>query len=96
MNEHNISNLSNVRQEASTHFRNKKREYLKDKINVLESNSTSNNIRDLYRGIYEFKGSQPTTNVIKDKRGELLADPYKILNRCNTSVRSICTWGGWC
>jgi hypothetical protein len=35
----NEDNLSNVRREASRRFRNKKREYLKDKINVLESNS---------------------------------------------------------
>jgi hypothetical protein len=44
-------NLSNVRREASRHFRSKKREYLKDKINKLESNSKNKNIRDLYRGI---------------------------------------------
>jgi hypothetical protein len=31
-------NLSDVWQEASSHFRNKEREYLKDKINELESN----------------------------------------------------------
>jgi hypothetical protein len=29
----NGDNLNNVRREASRHFRNKKREYLKDKIN---------------------------------------------------------------
>jgi hypothetical protein len=34
----NEDNLSDVRREASRHFRNKKREYLKDKINELESN----------------------------------------------------------
>jgi hypothetical protein len=32
-------------------FRNKKREYLKDRINELESKSKNKNIRDLYRGI---------------------------------------------
>jgi hypothetical protein len=32
-------NLSDIRREASRHFRNKKRDYLKDKINELESNS---------------------------------------------------------
>jgi hypothetical protein len=31
----NIDNLNNVRREASRHFRNNKREYLKDKINEL-------------------------------------------------------------
>jgi hypothetical protein len=53
-------NLSNVRQGASRRFRNKKREYLKDKINELESNSKNKNIIDMYRGINEFKkGYQP-------------------------------------
>jgi hypothetical protein len=47
----NEDNLNNVRREASRHFRNKKREYLKDKINELERNSKNKNIRDLYRGI---------------------------------------------
>jgi hypothetical protein len=41
----NDDNLSNVRREASTHFRNKKREYLKDKINESESNRKNKNIK---------------------------------------------------
>jgi hypothetical protein len=78
----NEDNLSNVRQEASRHFRNNKREYLKDKINELESNSKNKNIRDLYRDINDFKkGYQPRTNLVKDEKGDLLADPYKIVNR---------------
>jgi hypothetical protein len=52
-NEANEDNLSDVRPEASRHFSNKKREYLKDKINELESNNK--NITNLYRGINEFK-----------------------------------------
>jgi hypothetical protein len=48
-------NLNNVRHEASRHFRNKEREYLKDKINELATNSKNKNIRDLYRGINSFK-----------------------------------------
>jgi hypothetical protein len=40
------------------------------------------NIRDLYRGINRFKKAyQPGTNLVKDERGDLLADPHKILNR---------------
>jgi hypothetical protein len=42
----NADDLSNVRQEASRHFRNKEGEYLEDKINDLEPTS-KNNIRDL-------------------------------------------------
>jgi len=40
---------------ASTHFRNKKKEYLKAKIEELETNSEIKNIRDLYRGFNDFK-----------------------------------------
>jgi hypothetical protein len=46
---------SNVRREASRLFRQEKREYLKEKINELESNSKTKTIRDLYRYINEFK-----------------------------------------
>jgi hypothetical protein len=61
----NEDNLSNVRQEASRHFRNKKMEYLKDKINELESNNKNKNMRDLYRGVEEFKKAyQPRTNLV--------------------------------
>jgi hypothetical protein len=76
----NEDNLSNVRREASRHFRNKKREYLKDKITEIELNSMNKNIRDLLRGITEFKkGYQPKTNLVKDERDDILADPQKIL-----------------
>jgi hypothetical protein len=34
---------------------NKKREYLKDEINELATNSKTKNLRDLYTGINEFK-----------------------------------------
>jgi hypothetical protein len=53
-NEINGDNLNNVRREACRHFRNKKREYLKDKINELATNSTKKNVRDMYRGMNEF------------------------------------------
>ena len=42
-----VDNLNNVRHEASTHFRNKKKEYLKAKIEEHETNSKIKNIRDL-------------------------------------------------
>jgi hypothetical protein len=40
-------NLKNLRSETSRTFRNKKREYLKGKINELETNNKNKNIRDL-------------------------------------------------
>jgi hypothetical protein len=78
----NGDNLKNVRRETSRHFRNKKREYLKGKIHELEMNSKNKNIRDLYRGINEFKmGYQPKVNLVKDENGDLLAGSNTILNR---------------
>jgi hypothetical protein len=47
--------INNIRHEASRHFRNKKKEYLKDEINELATNSKNKNIRYLYRGVNEFK-----------------------------------------
>jgi hypothetical protein len=46
------------------YFRNKKREPLKGKIHELETNNKNKNIRDLYRGINEFKkGHEPRINI---------------------------------
>jgi hypothetical protein len=45
-------------------------------------NSKNKNIRDLYRGINEFKrGYQPRSNYVKDQNGDLLADSNSRLNR---------------
>jgi predicted RNA-binding protein Jag len=46
-NQHNVDNLNNVRSKASRHFRNKKKEYLKAKIEELETNTKIKNIWDL-------------------------------------------------
>jgi hypothetical protein len=57
-------------------------EDLKGKINELATNSKNKNIRDLYRGINEFKrGYQPRSNLFTDGNGDLLADSNTILNR---------------
>jgi hypothetical protein len=78
----NEDNVSDVRRESSRYFGKKKREYLKDKINELESNSKNKNIRALCRAMNEFKkGYQSRTNLVKDEKGDLLVDPHRILNR---------------
>jgi hypothetical protein len=62
-NQINGDNLQNLIHETSRVFRDKKREYLKGKINKPEINNKNNNIRDLYRGMNEFKkGYQPRIN----------------------------------
>jgi hypothetical protein len=44
--------------------------------------SKNKNIRDLYRGVNDFKkGYQPRSNLVKDENGDMLADSHNILNR---------------
>jgi di/tripeptidase len=75
-----VDNFNNIICEARRHFKNKKMEYLKDKIKEVATNSNKN-IRDLYRGLNEFKrGYQPRNNLVKHKNVHLLADSH-ILNR---------------
>jgi hypothetical protein len=47
----NGDSLNSIRREASRHFRNKKRESVKDKIDELATNSSNKNIRDPCRRI---------------------------------------------
>ena len=71
----NVDILNNVRREVGRHFRDKKKESLRAKIEELETNSRIQNIRDLYRGINEFKeGYQPRCNTVKDEEGDLVAE----------------------
>jgi len=78
----NVDILNNVRREVSRHFRNKRKTYLRAKIEELETNSTIQNIRDLYRGINDFKkGYQPRCNRVKDEKGDLVADSHSIVTR---------------
>ena len=64
------------------HFRNKKKAYLKDKIEDLEINSKIKNIRDLYRGISDFKkGYQLRTIIVKGETGDFVTGSYSILAR---------------
>jgi hypothetical protein len=78
--------MQNLKCETSGTFRNKKREYLKDKINKLETNKNKS-IKDLYRGIDGFKKDyQPTINIIKDENGNLLTYPHTVLNKRKNSL----------
>jgi tRNA A37 threonylcarbamoyladenosine dehydratase len=51
----NVDNLNNVIRDDDRRFGNKKKEYLKAKIEELETNINIKNIRDLYRGVNDFK-----------------------------------------
>ena len=55
---------------------------METKIEELETNSKIKNIRDLYRGISDFKkGYQLRCNIVKDEKGDLFADSHSILAR---------------
>ena len=78
----NVDNLNKVRREVSRHFRNKKKEYLRAKIEELETSNKIQYIRDLYKGISHFKkGYQPRCNIVKDEKGDLVADSHGIVAR---------------
>jgi hypothetical protein len=54
-----------------------KKGYLKTKIDELETNSMTKNIRGLYRGINDFKkGYHRRTNKVKDENGDLVTGPH--------------------
>ena len=77
-----VDNINNVRHEARGHFRNKKTKYLKAKIDEFKTNSKTKNIRDLYRGIIDYKkGYQLRTDTVKSEKGDLVTDCHSILAR---------------
>jgi hypothetical protein len=97
--EANEGNLSEVRREDSGHFRNKKREYLKDEINKLESSSENKNIREFYADINKFKEVyQPRTNLVKDERGRPTCGSSQNFEQVEELLLSAVerTRGGWC
>ena len=60
----------------------KKKAYLWARIEQLETNSKIQNIRELYRGINDFKKVyQPSCNIVKDEKGDLVADSHSIVVR---------------
>ena len=66
-NQSNVHNLNNVRHEASRYFRNKKKEYLKAKIDKLETNSKIKKYQRLVYGISDIK---PRTNIVQDEKDD--------------------------
>ena len=60
----------------------KRRHIWKLKLRNLKLTVRPKNIRDLYRGISDFKkGYQLRTNIVKDEKGDLVAEPYSIVAR---------------
>jgi hypothetical protein len=85
----NVDNLNKVTRATSRHFRGGGgiTEYLKKKINELETNSTKMNMTDLYRGINQFKkGCQLTNNFETDEKCDLLANSPQYFEQVKNSV----------
>jgi hypothetical protein len=72
----NVDNLNNVRREASRHFRNKKKAYLKAKIEELETNSKMK-----ISGACIGASETSRTNIVNDGQGDLVADSHSIFAR---------------
>jgi hypothetical protein len=94
----NGDNLNNIRCEVSRHFRNKKREHQKNKINGLVISSKNKNIRDWYTGTHEFQKSyQLRTNFVMDENGDLLANSHNNSERwknCFSQLLNVHTISG--
>jgi sugar-specific transcriptional regulator TrmB len=54
-----------VTREASRHFRNKKREYLKDESNELATNTKNKNIRETCRELIQARGETLVSAIRK-------------------------------
>ena len=78
----NVDILNTVRREVSRHFRNNKKAYLRAKTEELETKNKIQKHWDFYRGMNDFKkGYQPKCNIIKDEKGNLVADSHSIVAR---------------
>ena len=70
---------------------------MRAKIEELETNSKINNIRDLYGGINDMKkGYQPRTRLVKDEKGDLVADSHSIMARWRNYFSQILNYMGLC
>jgi len=68
---------------------------MKAKINELETNSKTKNIRGLYRVITDFKiGYPPRTNIVKNEKGDLVTNSHSILARWRKHFSQLLTVHG--
>ena len=63
-------------------FQSQKKEYLRAKFDELETKIKTKNIRDFYKDIRDFQNCyQSRTNILKNEKGDLVADCHNILVR---------------
>ena len=59
-------------------LRYKKKKYIEGLISSIEEDQTKKNMRGMYQTINIFKkGYQPKSNIIQDKRGRLILNPFQ-------------------
>ena len=69
---------------------------MKGKIHRLETDSKNRNIGNFYSGIIEFrKGYKPRNDVLKDAKGDRLADSHSILNSWRNILCQLLNMGTW-
>ena len=62
----------------------------KAQIDELETNTTTKNIRDLHRGINDFKKVyQPKNNTVQDEKSDLVTDCHSILARWRKHISQL-------
>jgi len=61
-------------------FKNKKRQYLKRKIEEIDENFQNSNVRGMYVGNNFRKGLQARTEIVKDENNNLIIDSTGVLN----------------
>ena len=89
----NVDNLNNVRHDASRHFRNKKKAYSEAKIEKLETNNKTKIIRNMYRGINDFKRAEKYYSKGRERRfGCRLPQYYGEVEELFLPAIE-CTWG---
>jgi hypothetical protein len=63
-------------------FQEEGTEYLKRKLNYLETSNVNKTAIDLYRGINKFcEGHQRKTNLERGDKGHLPSDSHRILDK---------------
>ena len=79
-NQNNLDNLNNVRREASRHFRNRKKAYLKAKFEELKLRGWQKILGTCIGASMNLRRiCQPRTNRVKDEKGDVVADSHSIL-----------------
>jgi len=76
----NVNNLNNVRREASRHFRNKEKKYVKTKIGELENKTLRTRISDTCVGT-SLTLKRVVTSIVKNEKGNLFLDSLSSLAR---------------